>query len=195
MFTLKANNTASTMTLPNIITLSRIALLPFIVIFYCLPMSWGGLVASCLYVFASITDWADGYLARRLNQTSEFGAFLDPVSDKLFVSVMLVTLTFSHSSVYMLIPALIIIAREIAVGSLREWMAIKGRRDVVKVTFSGKLKTATQMVAIFILLSSTKDSAFYYLGLTVLSIAAILSLYSMSTYFKSAFKALKISAT
>src|SRR3569832_2306479 len=116
------------MTIPTILTLLRIALIPvFVAVFY-LPVSWANLATAAMFVVAGVTDWFDGYLARRLNQTSPLGAFLDPVADKLMVAAALVLLVQSHPTAWLAVPAVIIIGREIAVSALREWMAEHGSR-------------------------------------------------------------------
>lgn len=142
------------MNIPNILTVMRVALIPvFILVFY-LPFSWSYWAASAVFAFASFTDWLDGYLARRLNQSTPFGAFLDPVADKLLVAVALLLLVVEHSNIWLTLPAIIIICREIMVSALREWMAELGERANVAVSNLGKWKTAAQMVALIILLAN-----------------------------------------
>jgi len=117
----------------NLVTLSRIALIPVVVVLYYSGLPSGHIWATGVFVVASVSDWLDGYLARKLNQTSEFGAFIDPVADKLLVAVILIMLVTNHAS---LLPATsIIIAREILVSALREWMASQGKRSSVAVAF------------------------------------------------------------
>lgn len=178
------------MTIPNMLTLMRIGLVPVFAIFYCLPVSWSGYAAATVFAIASITDWFDGYLARRLNQMSEFGAFLDPVADKLAVCVALVLLSFKYASFYILVPTLIIVSREIIVSALREWMAIKQVREVVSVSYLGKLKTAFQMIAVFFLFMATgpEAGAMHYLGMFSLVIAMILSVKSMCDYMIQSYR-------
>jgi CDP-diacylglycerol--glycerol-3-phosphate 3-phosphatidyltransferase len=151
---------------PNVLTLVRISVVPLLVVFYYLPFSWGHLVAATLFTLASLTDWLDGYLARYLKQTTKLGAFLDPVADKLMVSVALVLVvaepTFQFISVNSIvitipafaitIPAGIIVAREIIVSALREWMAEIGKRKSVAVSSLGKIKTTMQMLTLILLL-------------------------------------------
>src|ERR687896_117722 len=141
--------------LPNLVTLSRIILIPLLIGIYYLPEEWlaaesKNITATAVFIFAGITDWLDGYLARRLNQMSAFGAFLDPVADKLIVVGALLVLLYLQR-VDMLV-ALIIVGREIAISALREWMAKVGQAKSVAVAFIGKLKTVSQMVAIPLLL-------------------------------------------
>jgi cardiolipin synthase (CMP-forming) len=176
---------------PNLITLSRIVLIPVIIGLYYLPndwLSWQGknTTATVVFVFAAITDWLDGYLARRLNQLSAFGEFLDPVADKLIVVGALIALLYL-ARVDMLV-GLIIIGREIAISALREWMAKVGQAGSVAVAFIGKLKTATQMVAIPLLLyhSELLGIDCQWLGTILINVAAILTVASMLYYLRKA---------
>jgi cardiolipin synthase len=177
---------------PNLITISRIVTIPFIVgVFYfpddLISFTAKNITATAIFVFAAVTDWLDGYLARRLNQMSAFGAFLDPVADKLFVVGALVILLFL-GRVDPLV-ALIIIGREIAISALREWMAQVGQAKSVAVAFIGKLKTVVQMVAIPLLLYS--DWLFdvvdcQWLGTILINVAAVLTVASMLYYLRKA---------
>jgi len=176
---------------PNLITLSRIILIPLIIGVYYLPdemVSWHdkNLTATAVFIFAAVTDWLDGYLARRLNQMSAFGEFLDPVADKLIVAGALIAL-LQLQRVDMLV-GLIIIGREIAISALREWMAKVGQARSVAVAFIGKLKTATQMVAIPLLLY--QDELLFvecqWLGTVLINIAAVLTVISMLYYLRKA---------
>jgi CDP-diacylglycerol---glycerol-3-phosphate 3-phosphatidyltransferase len=175
----------------NIATLSRVVLIPVVIYSYLLDTESSHFVAAFLFTVASLTDWLDGYLARKLNQSSALGAFLDPVADKLLVAVMLMMLV----SVYppLLLAAGIIIAREIVVSALREWMAAKGLRDKVAVAFSGKVKTTVQMLAIITLLLANPSLPEWLLmaGYGLIYLAAILSLSSMAQYFKAAWSDLQ----
>jgi CDP-diacylglycerol--glycerol-3-phosphate 3-phosphatidyltransferase/cardiolipin synthase len=178
--------------IPNLVTLSRIVLIPLIIVFYYLPYDWlsdhsRNLAATLVFVLAAATDWLDGYLARRLNQMSAFGAFLDPVADKLIVVGALVVLLFLNR-VDMLV-ALIIIGREIAISALREWMAKVGQSKSVAVAFIGKLKTLSQMVAIPLLLYHDPvldllDAQ--WLGTVLINVAAVLTVASMLYYLRKA---------
>jgi cardiolipin synthase (CMP-forming) len=177
---------------PNLITYSRIILIPLIVGIFYLPNAWlsyenKNIIACAIFVIAAVTDWLDGYLARRLNQMSAFGAFLDPVADKLIVVGALVVL-LQLGRVDPLV-ALIIIGREIAISALREWMAALGRGKSVAVAFIGKLKTVSQMVAIPLLLFH--DSLFglvdcQWLGTVLINVAAVLTVVSMLYYLRRA---------
>lgn len=174
------------MNLPNILTLSRIVMIPvFVVVFY-LPVEWRYVVSAGLFALAGATDWLDGYLARRLNQTTPFGAFLDPVADKLMVAVALTVLVEEYHSAILTLPAVIIIGREIVISALREWMAEMGSRASVAVSYIGKIKTTAQMVAIIMLLAFPPGIVWAYGGIVLLYLAAALTLWSMVLYLKAA---------
>lgn len=178
--------------LPNLITWLRIILIPLLIGIFYLPDSWlspeGKNVASCaVFVVAAVSDWLDGYLARALNQASAFGAFLDPVADKLIVAAALIVL-LQLERVEPVI-ALIIIGREIAISALREWMAKLGQAGSVAVAFVGKIKTASQMIAIPLLLFH--DDLFgvlstHWLGTLLINVAAVLTVISMLHYLRRA---------
>ena len=178
--------------IPNLITLTRIVTIPFIVgIFYfpddLISFSAKNVTATSIFIFAAVTDWLDGYLARKLNQMSAFGAFLDPVADKLFVIGALVVLLYL-GRVDPLV-ALIIIGREIAISALREWMAKVGQAKSVAVAFIGKLKTVVQMVAIPLLLYSDwlfDEIDCQWLGTILINVAAVLTVASMLYYLRKA---------
>lgn len=174
--------------LPNSLTLLRIALIPVFVVLFYLPGDWTHPACALIFTLAAVTDWLDGYLARRLNQMSAFGAFLDPVADKLMVAVALVLLVQSEPSVWMAIPAAIIIGREIAISALREWMAELGKRATIAVSIIGKFKTTAQMVAVILLLYREPVAGFpvHSVGMVLLLVAAALTLWSMSVYLKAA---------
>jgi CDP-diacylglycerol--glycerol-3-phosphate 3-phosphatidyltransferase len=175
------------MNIPNLLTVLRVLLIPvFILIFY-LPFSWSYLAAAAVFGLAALTDWFDGYLARRLGQSTPFGAFLDPVADKLMVAVTLVLLVEEHSSLWLTLPSVIIIGREIVVSALREWMAELGARAHVAVSRWGKWKTAAQMVALVILLANPPVLSFWVIvGYALLILAAVLTLWSMLQYLLAA---------
>lgn len=179
-------------TLPNILTLLRIALIPvFVVVFY-LPVPWAHIASASIFGLAAATDWVDGYLARRWGQTSAFGAFLDPVADKLMVAVALVLLVQVNPSPVLAIPALVIIGREIAVSALREWMAEIGERAQVAVSTMGKFKTTAQMLALLMLLyhDPIGELPTLIVGYVLLYTAAILTFWSMIVYLHAAWPAL-----
>jgi CDP-diacylglycerol--glycerol-3-phosphate 3-phosphatidyltransferase len=139
-------------TIPNILTFLRIILIPVLVIVFYVPGQWSYQISALIFGLAAVTDWLDGYLARRLQQTSPFGAFLDPVADKLMVAVALVLLVQDNPSPLFAVPAAIIIGREIVISALREWMSEIGARTKVAVSIIGKVKTTLQMIAILLLL-------------------------------------------
>ncbi|AKH38410.1 MULTISPECIES: CDP-diacylglycerol--glycerol-3-phosphate 3-phosphatidyltransferase [Nitrosomonas] len=180
------------MNLPNLLTWLRILAIPIFVGIFYLPPSWlsplgQNLVATIIFSGAAITDWLDGYLARTLNQTSAFGAFLDPVADKLMVAAALIVLV--HLERLDAPIALIIIGREITVSALREWMAQIGKAKSVAVSFLGKIKTASQMMAIPLLLYHDTIEGYFnpqIVGTWLIYLAAILTLWSMIYYLKAA---------
>lgn len=174
----------STLTsLPNLFTLLRIVLIPvFIVVFY-LPFPWAHGAAAIIFALASFTDWLDGYLARKLKQMSPFGAFLDPVADKLLVATSLLLLVGAKDLNYITLPAIVIVGREIVISALREWMAEIGSRASVTVSYVGKVKTALQMFAIVLLLAFYPATSYWgMLGFILLYVAAILTIWSMVIY-------------
>ncbi|MDK1025066.1 MAG: CDP-diacylglycerol--glycerol-3-phosphate 3-phosphatidyltransferase [Gammaproteobacteria bacterium] len=183
--------------IPNIVTSIRIILIPVLVGVYYLPMDWHYLAAAAIFTLASITDWLDGYLARRLQQMTPFGAFLDPVADKLIVAVALVMLVESHASTWLTIPALVIVGREIVVSALREWMAEMGKQASIAVSFLGKVKTTFQMIALIFLLANEPnlELSFVILGYALLYTAAALTLWSMYLYLRIAWPLLSSGMT
>ncbi len=164
----------------------------FVVVFY-LPIKWNNQIACFIFVLAAVTDILDGYLARKLNQISSLGAFLDPVADKLMIAVVLVLLVEKDPTPYLDLPAAVIIGREITISALREWMAEMGARSKVAVSGYGKLKTIMQMVALGLLIYH--DDLFilpiYTLGYICLYIAVFLTLWSMFQYISAAWPKLK----
>ncbi len=174
----------STLTsLPNLLTLLRILLIPVFVIVFYLPFTWAHGVASIIFALASFTDWLDGYLARKLKQMSPFGAFLDPVADKLLVATSLLLLVGEKDLNYITLPAIIIVGREIVISALREWMSEIGRRASVTVSYIGKVKTAVQMIALILLVAFYPETSYWGgLGFILLYVAAILTIWSMVIY-------------
>lgn len=186
-------------TIPNIVTLIRIGLIPVFVLVYWLPYGWAPIWAAWIFILAGVTDWLDGYLARRLEQASPFGAFLDPVADKLIVAVALVLLVGDpkvqasvFSSSLFAVTAAVIIGREITVSALREWMAELGERASVAVSMIGKLKTVLQIVAISMLVYKYDLIGLptIIVGEWLLYLAAALTLWSMAMYLKAAWPSL-----
>jgi len=179
--------------IPNMLTLLRILLIPvFLVLFY-VTVPWAREAATAVFVLAAFTDWLDGYLARRMELVSPLGAFLDPVADKLMVATALVLLVQSDPRISMAVAAAVIIGREIAISALREWMAEIGNRTKVAVSEIGKFKTATQMVAISLLIyrDDLWGLPIYTIGLVLLYIAVILTLWSMTLYLRAAWPSLR----
>ena len=166
----------------------RILLIPVLVAVFYLPFENHLLYAAGIFGVAALTDWFDGYLARRLQQMTPLGAFLDPVADKLIVAVALVLLVEVHASAILAIPALVIVCREIVVSALREWMARYSEKRGVAVSFLGKIKTVFQMIAIIVLLASGPDrhALPVILGYILLYAAAGLTLLSMYQYLRLA---------
>ena len=186
-------------TLPNILTMVRMIIIPILVVVYFLPVSWGYLVTTGLFILAGLTDWLDGYLARRLGQHSPFGAFLDPVADKLMVTTVLVLLVADqqlqaqvYSSILFTVVAAVIVGREIAVSALREWMAELGKRKSVAVSIIGKLKTIAQMLSIGMLLYQAPIAGVpvALVGEILFYGAGALTLWSMFAYLKAAWPSL-----
>ncbi|MDP1673683.1 MAG: CDP-diacylglycerol--glycerol-3-phosphate 3-phosphatidyltransferase [Burkholderiales bacterium] len=179
---------------PNVLTWLRILMIPMFVGVFYFEQSWmshatQNLVATVIFTAAAITDWLDGWLARRLNQTSAFGAFLDPVADKLMVAAALVVLV--QLGRIDAVIALVIIGREIAISALREWMASIGEGRSVAVSMVGKIKTAAQMIAIPMLLYHARIGGFdpNYWGTWLIWAAALLTLISMGYYLRMAWQA------
>jgi len=195
------------MNLPNILTIARILVIPFFVLVFYLPVTWGHVAAAIIFTLACVTDWLDGYLARYLKQSTKLGAFLDPVADKIIVCIALVMIIGEpqfqfinlHKTVLSIpiaaltIPAAIIVTREIIVSALREWMSELGKRTSVAVSHLGKVKTTIQMIALIILLYCDPTTSFVIvlLGYLLLYIAAVLTLWSMFIYLKAAWPELK----
>jgi CDP-diacylglycerol--glycerol-3-phosphate 3-phosphatidyltransferase/cardiolipin synthase len=177
---------------PNLLTLLRIILIPVFVAMFYLDTPWAPYGAALIFGAAAATDWLDGHLARRWDQTSPLGTFLDPVADKLMVAVALVLLVQADPRTLLVLPAVVIIGREITVSALREWMAGVGVRGKVAVSMIGKVKTTAQMISIIFLL--LRDSVFgpvlYPVGLVLLYVAAGLTLWSMVMYLRAAWPSL-----
>ena len=185
---------------PNLLTLFRMALIPVVVALYFMPVA--GVYVTAVFLLAGLTDWLDGYLARRLDQTSEFGAFLDPVADKLVVAVVLVLLVRDGdvlarvvSQKLFIVAVAVIIGREIAVSALREWVAQNGIQPSIAVSTLGKVKTTVQIIAIALLLYGQDLIGFPTLlvGESMLYVASALTIWSMAGYLKSAWPAISSS--
>ena len=189
------------LTVPTMLTLLRIVLIPVLVLVFYLPYKWTNFAAALVFVLASVTDWLDGWIARRYDQSSAFGAFLDPVADKLMVAVALLLIVQKHPTPWMALWAAVIIGREIAVSALREWMAELGQRAKVKVATIGKIKTIVQMVALTFLLyfesirvnlsGRTINVPVFTIGDWLLAVAALLTLWSGFAYLHAAWPTLR----
>ncbi|QSX28587.1 MULTISPECIES: CDP-diacylglycerol--glycerol-3-phosphate 3-phosphatidyltransferase [Shewanella] len=173
--------------LPIALTFFRLFLLPVFVVMFYLPYSWAAFAAAFVYWLAAITDALDGYAARKLKQSTRFGAFLDPVADKVMVVTALVLLVADYDNVWLTLPALLMIGREIVISALREWMAEIGKRGAVAVSWMGKFKTAVQMVAIIGLIWKPND-LLIGLAWVLFYIAAVLTFWSMMSYILAAWK-------
>ena len=181
-----------TLNLPTVLTLLRIVIIPVLVLAFYLPYGWSNEVVVGLFIAAGITDWADGWIARRYAMMSPFGAFLDPVADKLLVAVALVLIVQNHPEVLIALAAAIIVGREITISALREWMAEIGQRASVRVSVVGKSKTVFQMVAIGFLLYGEPllGLPVMTIGRALLVVAAVLTIWSMVIYLRSAWPAI-----
>jgi CDP-diacylglycerol--glycerol-3-phosphate 3-phosphatidyltransferase len=189
-------------TLPNQITLFRIILIPIFLIIFYLPLSWSHFGAFAVFWLAAVSDALDGYLARKLNQSSAFGAFIDPVADKLMVVAALVMIVQDYQTWLVAIPAIIMIAREVFISALREFMSSRGKRDVIAVSNMGKYKTAAQMLGIMgliwrpdydipLILFYFPHIILNYLSYGFYFIATVLTLSTLIDYFKASWPELK----
>lgn len=184
------------------LTLSRLAAIPLVLFLYWLPSAWAHKISALLFTYACLTDWLDGYIARNYSQSSNFGRFLDPVADKLLVATVLVLLVGLLNKNVLIIPALIIIGREIVISSLREWMAEVGEHTSVAVSWLGKIKTVFQMTALGMLLwfqpfglgfSIGSGLWVYHVGVLLLYVASGLTVWSMVIYLKISWSDLTLS--
>jgi CDP-diacylglycerol--glycerol-3-phosphate 3-phosphatidyltransferase/cardiolipin synthase len=184
------------LTLPNILTLLRVAAIPVVLALFYLPLEHARQVSALLFGAACVTDWVDGYLARAWKQVSRFGAFLDPVADKLLVAVSLIMLLHVHPNGMLAVLVVIIIGREITISALREWMAELGQRARVAVGWVGKVKTGFQMTAIGLMLwqQSVWGIPVYKVGFWLLFVASLLTVYSMLIYLRAAWPSMRESA-
>jgi CDP-diacylglycerol--glycerol-3-phosphate 3-phosphatidyltransferase len=180
-------------TFPTFLTLSRIVMIPVLVLVFYLPYDWSNEVAVGLFIAAGLTDWADGWIARRYGLTSPFGAFLDPVADKLIVAVALILIVQRHPDMLLALSAAVIMGREITISALREWMAELGQRARVRVSTVGKSKTVFQMTAIGFLLYGDDlwQLPVLRIGEALLVVAAVLTIWSMIIYLRSAWPAIR----
>ena len=187
------------LTVPTMLTLARIVMIPVLVLVFYLPYKWSNFASAAVFALAAFTDWLDGWVARRYNLHSAFGAFLDPVADKLMVAVALFLIVQGHPTPWMALWAGVIVGREIAVSALREWMAEIGQRATVKVAVIGKIKTMAQMFALLCLLYSVvpgvkpapwPGDVIFHVGDWMLAAAALLTLWSGVQYLIAAWPAL-----
>ncbi|MEC8011463.1 MAG: CDP-diacylglycerol--glycerol-3-phosphate 3-phosphatidyltransferase [Pseudomonadota bacterium] len=178
--------------IPNSVTIARLALLPLVVLCHFWEYTWGGLISAIIFGIAASTDWVDGYLARKLNLTTPFGAFLDPVADKLMVVTALVLQVEFMDTWWFTLIAVVIICREVTISALREWMAEIGSRRKVAVQMLGKIKTVFQMVAISLLFlyQSWEYQPLFYLIILLFLVAVVFTLWSMFIYLVSAWRAM-----
>ena len=175
--------------IPTLLTLFRVVLIPFFVLAFYLPFVWAPFACALIFLVAAVTDWFDGYLARRWNQSTRFGAFLDPVADKVMVAIAMVLVAEHYHTWWVTLPAATMIGREIIISALREWMAELGARTSVAVSTVGKYKTAFQMIAISVFLLNWQPvETFAYI---LLYTAVILTLWSMFIYLKAAWPYLR----
>lgn len=176
------------LTIPIALTWGRILAIPLIIALYYMPYPWADPAAGVLFALAGITDSLDGYLARKWGQTSRLGEFLDPVADKLIVAVVLVLIVSKDPRWFVVLPAAVIIGREIAISALREWMAELGARGKVAVSGLGKFKTILQIVGLSMMLFRWNlwGIPIYEVGVTLTIIAAVLTLWSMVQYLRAA---------
>jgi CDP-diacylglycerol--glycerol-3-phosphate 3-phosphatidyltransferase len=191
------NDAKVTMNIPNALTWLRILMIPAIVVLFFLPVWWADPAACAAFALAGITDTLDGYYARKLGQVSRLGAFLDPVADKLIVASALVLIVSRDPRWYVVIVAVVIIGREIAVSALREWMAEIGARGRIAVSIWGKYKTIMQIVGLSCLLfrHDLLGLPVYAIGLVLTAVAAVLTLWSMILYLRLAWPELRGSAS
>lgn len=180
-------------TIPTALTLFRILLLPVMVIAFYAPFHGANVAAALIFIAAAITDWLDGWVARRWNMGSAFGAFLDPVADKLMVAITLFLLVQENPTPLMAVTSAVIVGREISISALREWMAEIGERATVRVAAIGKIKTAMQIVAIVVLLyqHDLEGLRLFHVGEGLLVIAAGLTIWSGMLYVRAAWPILR----
>ncbi|NTS75237.1 CDP-diacylglycerol--glycerol-3-phosphate 3-phosphatidyltransferase [Catenovulum sp. SM1970] len=171
--------------IPNALTSMRIVFIPVFIVCFYLPYEWAHFASACIFAGVAFTDWLDGYLARKLQQQTKFGAFLDPVADKLMVVSALTLITEHYAEPAITVAAIVMVGREILISALREWMAELGKRAHVKVSEVGKWKTMAQLMALTGLIWS-EPGVIYGMALFLLYVAVILTLWSMCVYIKAA---------
>jgi len=180
------------MTVPNVLTMTRIVMIPVLILIFYLPVPWAHGLAAAIFLIASFTDWLDGFVARKFKQGTRFGAFLDPVADKLLVACILLLLVGSCDRGYITLPAIVIVSREIMISALREWMAEIGDSESVSVSYIAKVKTTVQMISLTLLLAfkpafaMSMTAVLGILGMVLLYVAAVLTIWSMVVYLMAA---------
>jgi CDP-diacylglycerol--glycerol-3-phosphate 3-phosphatidyltransferase len=181
------------LTWPTILTLFRIGLLPVMVVAFYAPFSGANVAAALIFLAAALTDWLDGYIARRYNMGSAFGAFLDPVADKLMVAVTLFLLVQENPTPLMAVTSAVIVGREITISALREWMALIGELAHVRVAALGKFKTVMQIIAIEVLLyqHDLEGLRLFHAGESLLVLAAALTIWSALVYVRAAWPVMR----
>lgn len=182
-----------TLTLPTILTLFRIVLLPVMVLVFYLPLHGANIAAAAIFIAAALTDWLDGWIARRFGMSSAFGAFLDPVADKLMVATTLFLLVQQNPTAVLAVTSAVIVGREISISALREWMAQIGERARVRVAGVGKIKTIVQMIALVVLLyqKDFEELRWFHVGEGLLMLAATLTIWSAIVYVRAAWPVLR----
>ena len=175
--------------IPTLLTLLRVVLIPVFAVVFFLPWEYARFTAGLIFAVTAITDFLDGYLARKWNQESKLGAFLDPVADKLAVAVAMILLLQADPRIVIAAPVAIIICREITISALREWMAELGKRATVAVSAIGKIKTIAQMVAIIAMMLQRDllGLPVYDIGVAALYVAGVLTIWSIVVYLKASF--------
>ena len=181
------------LTIPTLLTLFRILLIPVLVVVFYLPYSWTNFAATGVFVIGALTDWLDGWIARRYGMYSAFGAFLDPVADKLTVAFALLLVVERHDTPFMALLSAVIIGREITISALREWMAEIGERRKVAVSQLGKVKTVLQIVGLSMMLyrAPLLSLPIYRVGVVLTELAAAATLVSMVAYLRAAWPELR----
>jgi len=179
--------------IPTLLTLFRLLIIPIIIAVFFADLAHDNLILFGLFLLAASSDWLDGYLARNLNQVTRFGSFLDPVADKILVSISLILLLSEDPNKIFTFAVIIIVAREIIISGLREWMSKVGESDKVNITFLGKLKTALQMFGISFMFYRLPlfGVDVYHIGMILIILATMLTIWSMINYFIGSWPALK----
>jgi CDP-diacylglycerol--glycerol-3-phosphate 3-phosphatidyltransferase len=181
------------LTLPTLLTLFRIVLIPVMVLVFYAPFRGANIAASAIFIAAALTDWLDGWIARKYGLHSAFGEFLDPVADKLMVAVTLFLIVQDNPTVPLAMMSAVIVGREISISALREWMAEIGERARVRVAGVGKVKTIAQLISIVVLLyqKDLDGVGLFHVGEVLLGVAAALTIWSAYVYLRAAWPVLR----